>query len=210
MNETSRLRPAVVAAAVVVAAYTAAAGIAAIVTGNGEFAFYVAVMVVLTAGIAGAHWRINFSTALLWLLVIWGALHMAGGLVPVPASWPIDGEIRVLYSWWIIPRGAGGGYLKYDQVVHAFGFGVTTWACWQGLMAAVGRRLPTFGLVLLCAVAGLGFGALNEVVEFAATLMGPTNVGGYFNTGLDLVANTVGAAVAAIAIYTLDRAPATA
>lgn len=186
--------------------YTAAAGIAAVVTGNGEFLFYVIVMVVLAAIIAATHWRVNFSTPLLVLLAVWGALHMAGGLVPVPASWPIEGEIRVLYSWWILPRDGGGGYLKYDHVVHAFGFGVTTWACWQALQAGVGRRRPTVGLMVLCAAAGLGFGALNEVVEFVATLLGPTNVGGYVNTGLDLIANTVGATLAAAAIYTLDRA----
>ena len=41
---------------------------------------------------------------------------------------------------------------------------------------------------------GVGLGALNEVVEFAATRFMSTNVGGYVNTGWDLVANLVGAA----------------
>ena len=45
---------------------------------------------------------------------------------------------------------------------------------------------------MLCAAAGSGFGALNEVVEFIAVLTIPeTNVGGYENTGWDLVANLV-------------------
>ena len=78
--------------------------------------------------------------------------------------------------------------------------------CWQGLKAAIVRRggqaTPTFGLLVLAAAAGLGFGALNEVVEFVATLLVPeTNVGGYRNTGWDLVANLVGATVAATAIW---------
>ena len=48
----------------------------------------------------------------------------------------------------------------------------------------------------------MGFGALNEVIEFIATLMVPnTNVGGYVNTGWDLVANMIGASVAATLIY---------
>jgi len=60
---------------------------------------------------------------------------------------------------------------------------------------------PTFGLLTLCVAAGMGFGAANEVVEFAATLMLPgTNVGGYENTGWDLVANLVGCLVAAAVI----------
>jgi hypothetical protein len=53
----------------------------------------------------------------------------------------------------------------------------------------------------------LGFGALNEVVEFAATLLVPeTNVGGYVNTGWDMVSNLVGATTAAAAIWMAERA----
>ena len=55
--------------------------------------------------------------------------------------------------------------------------------------------------------AGSGFGALNEVVEFIAVLTIPeTNVGGYENTGWDLVANLVGATVAAVLIRCFARA----
>jgi hypothetical protein len=47
----------------------------------------------------------------------------------------------------------------------------------------------------------MGFGALNEVVEFIAVLTIPnTNVGGYENTGWDLVANLTGTVVAAVCI----------
>ena len=56
--------------------------------------------------------------------------------------------------------------------------------------------------MVLAATAGMGLGALNEVVEFAATLLVPeTNVGGYLNTGWDLVANTTGATTAAVLIW---------
>lgn len=125
---------------------------------------------------------------------------MAGGLVTVPASWPVLGDSHVLYNWWLWP-----GVIKYDQVVHAYGFGLMTWICWQGLQRAFADRgvsvRPTFGLLTLCVAASMGFGAANEVVEFIATLTLPgTNVGGYINTGWDLVANSVGAIVAAILI----------
>jgi hypothetical protein len=46
----------------------------------------------------------------------------------------------------------------------------------------------------------MGFGALNEVVEFIATRFMETNVGDYENTGWDLVANLAGAAIAAVGI----------
>jgi hypothetical protein len=50
----------------------------------------------------------------------------------------------------------------------------------------------------------MGFGAANEVVEFIATITLPgTNVGGYENTGWDLVANLVGCLLAALSIWFL-------
>jgi hypothetical protein len=60
--------------------------------------------------------------------------------------------------------------------------------------------------MVLAATSGMGLGALNEVVEFAATLLVPeTNVGGYLNTGWDLVANATGA-TAAVILIALRRA----
>jgi len=176
--------------------YLALAALAAARTGNLEFVFYIGVMVVLIAAVWAVHRRVTLTGGALWALSAWGALHMAGGLVPVPAGWPIDGDVRVLYSLWLIPD-----VLKFDHLVHAYGFGVTTWVCWQGLRSAVegGRVGPTPGLLVLCAAAGMGFGALNEVVEFFATLLVPrTNVGGYLNTGWDMVANAVGAGLAVV------------
>ncbi|MBP7831312.1 MAG: hypothetical protein KA248_15495 [Kiritimatiellae bacterium] len=189
------------AVAVFTIAYTLAAALVTTRTSNAEFLIYIGVMVVLMGLIGLLHWRVRLSAGALWGLSLWGLLHMAGGLVPVPESWPIAGEIRVLYSWWLIP-----GWLKYDMVVHAYGFGVTTWVCWQGVRAALRNRgvadaRPTVGLLILCVAAGMGFGALNEIVEFAATLTVPeTNVGGYVNTGWDLVSNLAGAVAAAVLI----------
>lgn len=183
------------------ALYLLTAVTASLVKGNREFLFYIVIMLVLIGVMILVHRRVRLTTPLLWAFSVWGLLHMAGGLCPLPAGWPYDGEHAVLYSAWLIP-----GLLKYDQVVHAYGFGITTWLCWHGLSRSVrgpdGAPLrPTSGLLLLCAAAGMGFGALNEVVEFIAVLTIPnTNVGGYENTGWDLVANLTGAAIAAVAI----------
>ncbi len=112
----------------------------------------------------------------------------------------------MLYSLAFLPNG-----LKYDQAVHAFGFGVTAWLCWEILRKSVERRyghrlVPTFGMMLLCGLAGMGFGALNEVVEFIAVLVLPeTNVGGFYNTGWDLVYNLLGSLVAVSIIYWRGR-----
>lgn len=197
-------QPGIVALLAFNAAYLILATIVAASRKNGEFAFYLVVMVLLAAAVIAVHRRVNLSQGVLWGLSIWGLAHMAGGLVAVPESWPINGDIRVLYSWWIIPN-----TLKYDQIVHAFGFGVTTWLCWQGLRSILAAHShesaekirPTLGMLTLAAAAGMGFGAMNEVVEFAATLMMPdTNVGGYINTGWDLVSNLIGCVLAAILI----------
>jgi len=179
----------------------AAATWAGLARGNREFIFYVAVLVVLMGLVVAVHRRVGLPSALLWALAAWGVLHMAGGLVPVPASWPIAGEVRVLYSWWIIPE-----RLKYDMAVHAYGFGITTWLCWEGLRRALPAARPSPGLLVLCAAGGMGFGALNEVIEFSATLLfEDTNVGGYVNTGYDLIANLTGSATAATAIGLCGR-----
>jgi hypothetical protein len=172
--------------------------------GNREFVLYLGVMLVLAGLVAVLHARIGLHVGTLWGLSGWGLAHLAGGLVRIPESWPHD-DTPVLYDLWLVPD-----RLRYDQAVHALGFGIATWLCWQGLRAAVrgqgGVLRPTAGPLTVCALAGMGLGSLNEIVEFAATLLIPdTNVGGYVNTGWDLVCNAAGAAAAAAAIAVADR-----
>ena len=188
--------------------YMAVALVASLMGGSGEFLMYLAIMAVLVAVVVSVHLRIGLHDAALWGLSLWGLAHMAGGLMPVPASWPVNGPPHVLYNLWLVP-----GLLKFDQAVHAYGFGLVTWICWQGLQRAFAGRgvtaRPTIGLLTLCVAAGTGFGAANEVVEFVATrVLAETNVGGYVNTGWDLVANLVGCLVAAVLIYALHDRPA--
>lgn len=183
------------------ALYMLIAIIAAVRQGNTEFVFYIVVMGVLITTLVLVHRRVHFTDGVLWGMSCWGMLHMAGGLVHVPESLTQNGSQPVLYSWWIIRD-----WLKYDQVVHAYGFGVTTWACWQILKSNIKKQTgqtpePSYGLCILSAAGGMGFGALNEVVEFIATLTIPeTNVGDYTNTGWDLVYNLLGCGVVAILI----------
>ncbi|QDV35598.1 hypothetical protein [Tautonia plasticadhaerens] len=186
-------------------AYMGVALVASLRGGSGEFLMYLVIMAVLLAVVALVHLRVGLHDAVLWGLSLWGLAHMAGGLMPVPEGWPLGGESPVLYNLWLVPE-----RLKYDQLVHAYGFGLVTWICWQGMQRACGDRgvtiRPTVGLLTLCVAAGSGFGAANEVVEFAATrLLSETNVGGYVNTGWDLVANLIGCLIAAALIYGLSR-----
>lgn len=186
--------------------YLAFAAVIIIVRKNLEFLLYLAVMAVIITAVLGVYRRAGLSQALLWHFSFWGILHMIGGLVPIPDGWHPADTTGVVYSWRIIP-----GFLKYDQLVHGYGVGLVTWLCWQGLSTRVrshagGRLRPTLGMLAVCATVGMGFGALNEVIEFFAVMILPkTNVGDYRNTGWDLVANLVGAIVTAITIALIRR-----
>ena len=165
-------------------------------------------MAVIITAVLAVDRAVHLSSGLLWGLSLWGALHLFGGTVTLPEGWLASGPERVFYNLWIIPE-----RLKYDQVVHAFGFGMTTWLCWQALRSALVKRCGSpgavqlsWGLAILCIAAGMGFGALNEVLEFAATLTVPnTNVGGYENTAWDLVSNLVGSVLAMTVIACHER-----
>jgi uncharacterized membrane protein YjdF len=167
---------------------------------NTEFLFYIGVVLLLSLLVVALHRRVRLSAGVLWALSLWGLLHMLGGLVRLPESWPTENNSGVLYSLWLIP-----GVLKYDNPVHAFGFAVATQVCWECLRTVPGIR-PSFGILALCALAGMGLGSLNEIVEFAATLLIPnTNVGGYVNTGWDLVANALGALTTTLLIRIREK-----
>lgn len=182
------------------AAYLLVATPVAYARHNTEFLFYIAIVLVASAVVAALHRRVNFSQAALFMLSAWGLIHMLGGLVHVPADWITENDSGVLYSWWIIPR-----MFKYDNFAHAYGFFVATWVTWECVQSTKGIA-PSAGIFVLCWLAGMGLGALNEVIEFAAVLAIPnTNVGGYVNTGWDLVANMVGAGVAGIVAKATTR-----
>lgn len=117
-------------------------------------------------------------------LALWGFGHLAGGLVELAG--PGD---RILYNAVFLRWG------HFDNVVHFIGFGTAGVAAWEAtrswLPALDGHR---FGRAIVVWLLGQGAGAVNEVLEFASThLLRNTNVGGYENTGRDLVANMLGA-----------------
>lgn len=161
---------------------------------NREFIGYIATMVGLVAIIAWAHRKAQFPIAMLWALTGWGLAHMAGGSIPAGQG--------VLYNLVLIHLAGSGELtlLKYDQVVHFYGFATTSWLLWHLLDRQFPALRGTRSLLVFPALASMGLGAVNEIIEFSAVLLVPnTNVGGYFNTALDLVFNGLGA-VAAMAV----------
>ena len=195
-----QITPAVWCALIITTTYLIIAGVGVVATGDREFRVYLTVVLVSMLVLLSLHRRIGFSPAVIGGLCLLGGLHMAGGLVRVPEGWPADGR-HVLYNLWLVP-----GRLKFDQLVHFYGSAVGTWACWQGLRVGASLRRPKAGPVALCVLAGAGLGAINEVAEFVTTRFVPdTNVGGFENTGWDLVANLAGASVAGVVIWANGR-----
>ena len=171
----------------VVAAYNVAWTVYGVVAGSRLAAPYIVIVAGLALVIAAADAKVHFSLLVLVGLAIWGFGHLAGGLVPLDG--PGD---RILYNAVFLRWG------HFDNVVHAIGFGTAGIAVWEAtrswLPAQPGHPL---GIALVVCLLGQGVGAFNEVIEFAAShLLAATNVGGYENTGRDLVANLLGTAVA--------------
>jgi hypothetical protein len=122
--------------------------------------------------------------------------HLAGGLVEVGDD--------VLYN-----ASVWSPVFQYDHLVHASGvfLGVLVLQALLAPAAATPDRRPP--IVLLCVLGGLGLGALNELIEFLATLAHDgTHVGGYENTGWDLSSNLLGALGAGLVLRSRSRHPA--
>lgn len=167
---------------------------------NYEFLWYVAVMLFFLALIGATLSRSKFDYFILWGLSLWGFLHMAGGGIRINGN--------VLYALPIVHLFNIGDtfVLKFDQFVHAFGFAVTTLVA-NHLLKSYWNNKVNYKVVypaLVCI--SMGLGSLNEIVEFIAVATFPeTGVGGYFNTALDLVFNTIGAIIAVVFIHLREK-----
>lgn len=168
--------------------------------GNYEFIWYIATMIAMIA-LVGRNLRVaEFPVGLLWALTLWGLAHMAGGGVPV-------GD-KVLYATVLLPLTENGELtiLKFDQLVHAYGFGVAAWLLFHILRRNHPGMQGGWSIYVYPALGAMGLGAVNEIIEFTAVIgIGETGVGGYFNTALDLVFNAVGAIIAVIWLAARNR-----
>lgn len=160
-------------------------------SGNFEFIVYIGTMLVLIALVALTLRMAEYPAVMLWALSAWGLLHMAGGSVPVDGS--------ALYNLHLVRFVETDQYfiLKYDQFVHAYGFGVTAWLLHHLLLRHYPDTRGHATAYVYPVLGSMGLGSLNEMIEFSAVLIVPdTNVGGYYNTALDLCFNALGAVIA--------------
>lgn len=160
---------------------------------------YVVVILFFLFVILATNRKIHYPNGVLWGLTLWAVLHMLGGTVPV-------GD-KTLYATILIPLSRTYPIFRYDQLVHIIGCGVATLLMYHLLQPFIKPDLKRWkARFIVVGLAGMGVGALNEVFEFFATQLAPeTNVGGYINTCLDLIANTIGAVLALVFARVRER-----
>ena len=186
MNVTAnRLDLAESTALFIVAFGTLLFGTYGIATHSANTVPYVATVCVLTVALVRFR-RTSIPAPIAITLAVLGVAHLAGGLVNVGDD--------VLYNAHI-----GSRAIEYDHFVHALGICLGTIALWTAFVPHPVDAARHGHVVLVVVLAGLGLGAVNETIEFLLTLShGGTHVGGYTNTGWDLVSNIAGGIAAAL------------
>ncbi|GHT10065.1 hypothetical protein FACS1894170_01610 [Planctomycetales bacterium] len=176
--------------AAILAAITLLFGVRFLWTANHEFLIYVVVIVFVSLIIAATFRKVRYPFVCLVGLVIWAVMHLAGGGIRIGDD--------ILYALILIPISHEYSILRYDQIVHAWGFGVSTLIMYHLLARLLTPKdMKQFSIGLIVIMSGVGLGALNENVEFLLVVLLPqTGVGGYINTSLDLCFNLFGAVAA--------------
>ncbi len=168
---------------------------------NLEFVIYVAVIVVIFSGVFTTLRATQFPVWMLWLLSIWGLMHVAGGAVQT-----VDG---VLFAYKIYPFMDYGGdfyILKYDQVVHGYLYALVALMSYHTLRVPLQIKGHTMLVALAACMISVGISGLNEIMEFLiAVTMERNGVGGYENAMLDLIFNFSGAALAVIGYVVIEK-----
>ena len=154
---------------------------------NYEFIIYVGVIIFFLFLVALSIQKVSYTYAALVGLTVWSALHLAGGGVVVG-----DGR---LYDVMLIKLSSNYPIFRYDQFVHMWGFAASTLVAFSLLRKIISFPMDfSIPLNIVLIMAGLGMGALNEILEFLVDLAVPeSGVGGYLNTSLDLCADLIGA-----------------
>ncbi|MHC4418354.1 MAG: DUF2238 domain-containing protein [Planctomycetota bacterium] len=166
---------------------------------NYEFIIYVGVIVFFLVVFIVTNEKVYYPNSVLWGLVLWAVMHMAGGSVRI-------GE-KLLYKIMIIPLSKTYPIFRYDQLVHIIGFGVATITLFYLLKPLLRPNAKGWGtLSIILVAAGLGVGTVNEIIEFIVSSIVPeSNVGGYVNTSLDLICDLIGAVLAVGIIRLTNR-----
>ena len=169
-----------------------------LINGNYEFVLYNVVVIILIFIVSMLHLRVGFPTWILVGLSIWGLLHNGGASIYI-------GDTK-LYSYILIPLYSSNVaelvLLKYDQFAHFYFYVIATLLAYYVIEPNLAKKFSWPVIATLLVFIGMGIGALNEIIEFIPALFFTKHgVGGYYNTMLDIVFNTIGAIVAVLIIH---------
>ncbi len=146
---------------------------------------YVPITVVLAVAVFFIHRSVALSMASLWALVAVAIGNLAGGISLV------DGQ--PLYVKRLL------GDIRYDKPFHTIATAIAAWAAYEVIARWAAGRASRPAIAVASVLVAAGLGALVEIIEFVGSVViENANVGGYGDTMLDLVVNTVGATVAVI------------
>src|SRR3989338_7987445 len=170
-------------------------------------------------------WRLLFGGVIFFEILVWlellpltATFTILGLIITQSAAWIIlefvQSKLRRPYQWWIMSLVvlsmtldmAGDlfhwydRFFWYDAVLHFFGSSVAALWVWNVFMIVYSKRAPH--KLILLAVFGLGIamGVSYELEEYLEDYFtGSHRLGDAFDTGHDLLLNTVGV-LCAIAI----------
>lgn len=170
----------------------------ALVNANFEFLYYTFLISFFIYFVIYIHNNLQLAFFILFNMSVLGFLHLLGG------NFYVD-DLR-LYDFYFLP-----GVFKYDNFIHTYASFIGTLALYSLLVNFMAqpiiKRFYVFALLLM--LLAMGVGSIVEMAEFGAVVIfGATQqVGGYYNNALDLVFNTIGAALATIVVYIYRRPP---
>ncbi len=173
--------------------------------GNTEFLLYAATLTVLILVVQRSHRVFAYPPLALWGFTAWLVMHMCGGFVR------LDGTR--LYDLVLVPLVSEPYHvLRYDQFVHAACYFVITLLLGRVVALRGDAHTGTATIRLLAALAAMGVGALNEVIEFLAVafLGAADGVGDYINNAQDICFNALGALAALPLVRRGGRVPVAA
>ena len=163
---------------------------------NHEFLLYVVSVIIFATVITLTHQFVKYSMPVLCLLSVWIFVHLAW--------WALTHDGIIWYEKMLFPISTTYNLIRYDQVIHMFGFFTATILSYEILKNQLKPwKLNVWSLTIIM-MAGCGFGALNEVIEFFVDQNVATSwVGWYINTSVDLVVNLIGSFLWVIFIKTV-------
>ena len=159
---------------------------------NYEFLGYIGVITFFMVIVLLTNNRVNYPNGLLLGLAVWSILHMSGGGILI--------EGKRLYDFMILPIVGAPYYIfKFDQFVHIIGFWVATLLMYcliKPIIKKDNRKFVALSIVVI--MASVGAGAMNEIIEFSATLF-------VKNTGVGSYENLIGAVGAMVYIIIKEK-----